>query len=100
MKKTGKKRNTDPRARRLMFYLSLLAAAIFFAFQQPDQLWLVIGISAGLLYAIASDWLFGRKKKPEAAAPLSTEKEEPVENKVYFAPDAAKAAEQDAKHGE
>lgn len=82
--KTGKKRNITPRARRLMFYLSLLAAAVFFAVQEPGQLWLAIGLSVGLLYAVASDWISGRKKKTEAPAQFSTETEETVENKSAF----------------
>lgn len=98
--KTGKKRNMTPRARRLMFYLSLLAAAVFFAVQEPGQLWLAIGLGAGLLYAIASDWIFGRKKKTEDPVRFSTETEETVENKSALTAEPAGKDLQDTERGE
>jgi hypothetical protein len=75
-----KKWNADARTKRLFFYLSLLAAAVFFAARDPDQVWLAAGIGAGLLYAIASDWIFGRGRKTKDPEKLSTKNEETVEN--------------------
>lgn len=69
----------DPRRRRLTLYLSLLVIAALLAFQNPGQLWL----AAGLLIALAADWLPRRGgKKPPEPEPFSTGNGEPEENRT------------------
>jgi|GEM_PF-5373512 len=84
MKKQKKSATMDERQKRLLMYLSLLAAAVFLAFYNPGQLWLVIGLGVGVLYGLANDWIFSRKKAktPENQAELSTKIQETVENKT------------------
>ncbi len=84
MKKQKKSATMDERQKRLLMYLSLLAAAVFLAFYDPSQLWLVIGLGVGVVYGLANDWIFSRKKKrtPENQAELSTKNQETVENKT------------------
>lgn len=81
MKKEKKGRTLDERSSRLVMYLSLLAGAVFFAFYDPSSLWLCFGLGAGILYGIANDWIFPRRKK-EQPPEVSTEKPETVENKT------------------
>ncbi len=83
MKNQKKKIELDERQKRLLLYVSLLIGAVFFAIYDPTQLWLVIGLGVGIVYGLANDWIFNRKKEeePEQAAELSTKEEETVENK-------------------
>ena len=82
MKKERKHVYLDDRTKRLMIYISLLCAAVFFAIQDPSGLWLSIGLSGGILYGLASDWIFDRKKKSdkEDNGKNSTEISQMVEN--------------------
>jgi len=84
MKKERKHVYLDDRTKRLMIYLTLLFAAVFFAIQDPNGLWLSIGLSCGILYGLASDWIFNRKKKSnkEDNGKNSTEISQTVENKT------------------
>jgi hypothetical protein len=82
MKKERKKREFDDRSKRLLLYLSLLIAAVFLGIYNPEGLWLAIGLGAGILYGLLSDWVFSRRGKAENANKLSTEKSETVENKT------------------
>jgi len=83
MKKERKHVYLDDRTKRLMVYLSLLCAAVFFGIKDPNGLWLSIGLSGGILYGLASDWIFNRKKKSnkEDNGKNSTEISQTVENK-------------------
>jgi hypothetical protein len=85
----------DERNKRLLLYLSLLAAAIFLGIHDPGGLWLSVGLGAGVLYGLASDWLFSRKKDGKAGPPeqnekVSTEAAGTVENKSENVDDSAK----------
>ena len=82
MKKERKKREFDDRSKRLLLYLSLLAAAIFLGIHNPEGLWLAVGLGAGILYGLLSDWVFSRRRKAENADKLSTEKPGTVENET------------------
>lgn len=84
MKKQRKSITLDERQKRLLLYLSLLAAAVFLAIFDRGQLWLVIGLGAGILYGLARDWIFTRKKKgaQENLPEVSTENKQTVENKT------------------
>jgi phosphotransferase system glucose/maltose/N-acetylglucosamine-specific IIC component len=70
------------RGSHLLIYSSLLAAAIFFAFRSPDQLWLSVGLSVGILYGLIHDFVISRKEKKTAGQDekVSTEIEKTVEN--------------------
>ena len=83
MKKERKHVYLDERNKRLLIYLSLLAAAVFLGIQDPNGVWLSFGLGAGVLYGLANDWIFSRKKKGQAeqATKDSTEIAETVENK-------------------
>jgi hypothetical protein len=84
MKKERKAIYLDERNKRLLIYISLLAAAVFIAIQDPHGIWLSIGLSVGILYGLASDWIFNRKKKKQSSEqlPESPAKiEESAENK-------------------
>lgn len=83
MKKQRKKVELDERQKRLLLYVSLLIGSIFFAIWDPSQLWLVIGLGVGIVYGLANDWIFNKKKqeKPEQPPEVSTENAETVENK-------------------
>lgn len=83
MKKEKKHIYLDERSKRLLIYLSLLAGAIFLGIQNPDGLWLSIGLGVGILYGLANDWIFHRKKDEtqKQAEKVSTEIAETVENK-------------------
>ena len=77
----------DERNKRLLLYLSLLAAAVFLGIHDPGGLWLSVGLGAGVLYGLASDWIFSRKKDGKTTnviqgEKLSTENVETVENKT------------------
>lgn len=51
--------------KRLYIYLSLLAAAVFFAIQNPAQSWLAVGLGIGLAVAYGPEgvrWLKNRKE--------------------------------------
>lgn len=80
MKREQKKKQMDERSKHLVMYLSLLAAAAFFAFQNPENAWLAIGISAGVLFSLLFSRIRDRKRKQDPPE-VSTEKEETVENK-------------------
>jgi hypothetical protein len=82
MKKQRKPVYLDERGKRLMIYVSLLFAAVFFAFQSPDQLWLSIGLGAGILYGLIHDFISSRKEKntAEQSGEVSTKIEKTVEN--------------------
>lgn len=82
MKKNGKKAETSEHSKRLMFYLSLLAAAAFFAFTGPGNAWLAIGLSAGILISLLIDVINRWRDRKNAAngSEVSTETEETVEN--------------------
>ncbi len=67
--------------KRLLIYLSLLAAAVFFAIQNPAQSWLAIGLGIGLAVAYGPQgirWLKNRKEngKTVAGQPDQTDDEE------------------------
>lgn len=83
MKKQRKSVELDERQKRLLLYISLLIGAIFFAIWDPTQLWLVIGLGIGIVYGLANDWIFNRKKPSQAEQPpeVSTKIAETVENK-------------------
>ncbi len=83
MKKQRKPVYLDERGKHLLIYVSLLFAAVFFAFQSPDQLWLSIGLGAGILYGLIHDFVMSRKEKKTAdeSGEVSTEIEKTVENK-------------------
>lgn len=83
MKKQRKPVYLDERGKHLLIYVSLLFAAVFFAFRSPDQLWLSIGLGVGILYGLINDFITSRKEKKAAEqnGEVSTEIEEAVENK-------------------
>jgi hypothetical protein len=81
MKKQRKPVYLDERGKHLLLYVSLLFAAVFFAFRSPDQLWLSVGLSAGIVIGLIGDFIRSRKEKKAAGQDeVSTEIEETVEN--------------------
>ncbi|TQI67635.1 hypothetical protein [Clostridium sp. KNHs216] len=80
MKKKKPTELSEPK-KRLMMYLGLWAASLFFAIGNPQGSWLPIGLGIGLIVAYAPEalrWLKGRKSGTEAAAakPDGTKNEE------------------------
>nr|WP_319489606.1 hypothetical protein [uncultured Caproiciproducens sp.] len=62
----------------LLMYLSLLAAAVFFAIQNPNESWLAISIAIGLAISYAPEgirWIKSRKTD----APVQSASEQPDE---------------------
>ncbi|WP_312695481.1 hypothetical protein [Caproiciproducens sp.] len=69
--------------KRLLIYLSLLAAAVFFAIQNPAQSWLAIGLGIGLAAAYGPEgvrWLKNRKEN-EKTIPEQPDQEDDQEKR-------------------
>ncbi len=80
MKRERKKPQIDERKKRLLVYLSLLAAAVFIGIFNREGLWLAVGLGAGILIALVIDLAGSRRKSAEKPSGFSTKNSETVEN--------------------
>lgn len=68
-----KKVALDEQNRRLLIYLSLLAAAIFIAIRNPDGLWLPIALAVGI--AVDQLLAFRSKRRGEKTSQAEADRE-------------------------